>query len=410
MDEGERLTKLIERHKTDSDYLRAVNLRMGRDIVPAVMGDMRELGRNVLFFTGSRSMKAAGFTDKYKREMRDRGLEVQTYSGIHPNPTLGHMRGIVEYVQANGPFDMIFALGGGSVIDTAKAVAAGVHKDIWDVVMDRESIEEALPVIACATTSGTGSHLTPYTVVTSEATSEKRTLKHDLLLPKQSLVDLNVLDSLPPSVVAETGFDVLCHALEVYTRDDCTDAEREFAKRSLELVNKHLVNSYRHGAPIDREGMAYADAYAGLCLAMRGTHVPHAISHPISGRFSFISHGQSLAYIMPTTIAAQMALGDETVNTRFGEVSKLIGGNGNLAQTLLSWTQTLGISHEHQPVGLTEEDLDGIIEDTERYRVGSVKRCPAVGEQMVRYIPDIVRASFGNHGEVQRPDLFEALK
>ncbi|MFH1424876.1 MAG: iron-containing alcohol dehydrogenase [archaeon] len=383
-EEKKHLFGLIDKYKPESDYLAALNIEIGQGILDSSFDKIAGLGKKVLFCTGSGSMKRLGFYDRYIELFDRAGIEVVEHSGIKANPTLEQIEDGVKKAKEE-QIDFLLALGGGSIIDTAKAISVGIFGSVWDFVEKRATIKNALPIVANSTTSGTGSHVTPYAVITNSRTFEKKTLKDDRLLPKLSIIDIDITKHAPPYLVATTGFDVLCHALEVYTRSDCTKIAEEFALRSLELIKTHLVNSFNNNGIEHKTGMAYADVYAGIALAILGTHAAHAIAHPMSGRFPEITHGQALAYIMPKTVEVHMRDGDEAVNARFRKASEILGGAENCADTLNSLVRELGL--DKPVVALNDADLDLIISDTLGYRMGSIKRSPSeMGEKEIREI------------------------
>ncbi len=371
--EQETLKDMLERHGRESEYVRKLNVHVGNSDHEQTIAEAAKLGKKVLFVTGSKAMRRLRFVDRYMQLFNEAGVEARHFDNISPNPTLKQMEEGIAITKEFGP-DFMFALGGGSVIDTAKIISAGLYGDIWDFVEKRESIKHAVPIVASATTSGTGSHVTPYAVVTNTDTLEKKTLKSDLLLPKMSVADVDITQHMPGPIQASTGFDVLCHAAEVYTRKDCTPMAAEFCERSLELVREHLVASYHNDSPENRLGMIYADIYAGIALALIGTHVPHAISHPISALFDKTSHGQALAYVFAETSRVQMEKGDDQLREKFKHMSELLGGSSDFVRTINNYVKLLDLGLERP---FDPRDSERVHTDTVKYRWASVDRSPA---------------------------------
>ena len=371
--EAEVLKGLIEKHKEGNEYLSSLNIHVGRNDHERVVQEAAKLGKKLLFVTGSRAMRRYGFLETYLDLFREAGLEVMHYDNIEPNPTLKQMEEGLAAARKFEP-DFIFALGGGSVIDTAKAISVGLYGNIWDYVEKKAEIEKAIPIVASATTSGTGSHVTSYAVVTKADDLEKKTLKHSLLLPRISAADLDITRHMPPEIIASTGFDVMCHASEVYTRKDCTEAAAEFCTNALRLVRENLVAAYNGDSDDSLMGMIYADIYAGIALALVGTHAPHAISHPISARFPRITHGKALAYVFTETSRKQIENGDPETREKFMAISDLLGGSSDFVRTILNYKKLLGLDETPR---FSEQDCEGIYLDTIGYRWPSVKRSPA---------------------------------
>lgn len=384
MSDFDELKDLINKYKDENIYLSNLNILVGNNIHEEVVKKLANYGKKVLFCTGNTAMRNLGFVDKYKNLFQKYGLEFTHYDNISANPTLKQMEVGLEVAKKIKP-DIIFALGGGSVIDTAKAISVGIYGNIWDFIEKKSEIKSAIPIIASSTTSGTGSQVTPYAVITNTDTLEKKTLKHNLILPKLSVCDVDITRHTPRYIIATTGFDVLCHAVEVYTRLDCSKGAKEFAEKSLTLLSKHLIKSYNNGKIEDKLGMIFADLYAGIALALIGTHVPHAISHPISARFPLINHGQSLAYVMKITSEKQIEKGDNILKEVFKKASRLLGGNENFIETIDNYISELNLNKEIQK--FEDEDIKLITEDTLGYRKKSIERCPSkLSEEEIKQI------------------------
>lgn len=192
-----------------------------------------------------------------------------------------------------------------------------------------------------------------------------------MITPKISIVEIEILQKLPKEIIAETGFDVLCHALEVYTRNDCTEEAKVFCVKAMELIKENLIDSHNNKSIDNKIGMAFADIYAGIALALIGTHLPHAIAHPISARLK-LSHGRALASIIPETIKSQVNKTNQ-IDRRFKEVSKILSGQENIIRCLDFYIKGLNLNHKNTSKGGL---LKKIYEDTLGYRKSSVEKCP----------------------------------
>jgi len=380
---NQELRSLFDKDSLENTYIASLNIHVGNDDHENVVNNMKVFGKRVFFCTGNRSMRNYGFLDKYLKLFNKFNFKVIHYDNISANPTLKQMEEGLTVAKKFNP-DFIFALGGGSVIDTAKALSVGLFGDIWDFVEKKQEIKKAIPIVASATTSGTGSHVTPYAVITNTDTLEKKTLKHDKLLPKMSIVDLDIVKYMPKYIVATTGFDVLCHATEVFTRNECTRMAKELCIRSCKLIRENLVASYNMDSINGKLGMIYADIYAGIALALIGTHAPHAISHPISARFPNINHGHSLAYITAETTKRLIEKKNSDLNNKFKFLSGTLGGSSDFARTVNNYKKLLGLSNIHT---FSDVDCKSIYKDTLGYRKSSVDRSPVkLSEQDIKDI------------------------
>ena len=337
----------------------------------------KNFGKKVMIFTGKSSMKKAGFLKQYTNSLKNQKFKVKHYKGINPNPSLKQMIQGTKEVKKFKP-DFILAIGGGSTIDTAKVISTKANGNLWNIVLGKTPIKKTIPIIAIATTSGTGSHISPYAVVTNSLVAEKRTLKKHHIIPKLSIIDIKILENMPKKIIASTGFDVLCHALEVFTRKDCTKNHPAYkaSLKSMKYLRKHLIHSYKGKRPEDKLGMAMADFYAGIALSLIGTHVPHAISHPLSARFKKIDHGKALAYVFANTLEIQQQQADKILKRKLKIATRTlrIGKSKGIIQTIKKITKLLDL--DKKDIKFTTKDIKLIAKDTLGYRKSSIEKSP----------------------------------
>lgn len=374
MDYDKDLKEMIQKYNDNNEHLGVLDIHVGENVIEETFPKVMNFGKAVLFCTGRNAMKRLGIYKKYLDLFKKNKIKVVDYDGIAPNPTSDRIEEGIR-IAKKGKVDFIFCLGGGSVIDSGKAVSVGLFGDVWDYIEKKAEITKSLPLVANSTTSGTGSHITPYAVITNSAACEKKTLNHKFLVPKLSLADVNITKHLPPYMIATTGFDILCHGIEVYTMKNCDEAAAEFALKAVKLVGKHLYNSFTNNSIEDKLGMVYAEVFAGIALVLKITHVAHAISHPISARFPEINHGQALAYIMPKTIEMQVSSGDDEVKKRFQKLGATLGMDSNCAEALRKLIKQLKLDFPVRE--MSEADLQTTYEDTVRYKWSSIERSPS---------------------------------
>lgn len=385
MDYDKDLKDMIQKYNDNNEYLDMLDIHVGKNTIEETFPKVMSFGKTVLFCTGKSAMKRLGIYEKYIHLFERNSIKLVDYVGITANPSLERIEEGIR-IAKKGKVDFIFCLGGGSVIDSGKAVSVGLFGNVWDYIEKKAEIKKSLPIVASSTTSGTGSHVTPYAVISNSATLEKKTLNHKLLIPKLSLSDIDITKHLPPYIIATTGFDILCHGIEVYTIKDCDEAAAEFALKAVELVGKHLYNSFINKSIEDKFGMVYAEVFAGIALILKITHVAHAISHPISARFPEINHGQALAYIIPKTIEMQVNKGDDEVKKRYQKIGAALGMDSNCAKAVRKLIKQLKLDIPVRK--MSETDLQTIYEDTIRYKWLSVERspCPISREDIKKII------------------------
>jgi len=245
--------------------------------------------------------------NRIKKILTDAGVEVTHYDGVVPNPTIQSISAGAKIARDSG-VEMIIGLGGGSSIDSAKAISVeATHKGTcWDYLFYKSPQPDPaklLPVIAVSTTSGTGSQVTQVAVITNPEVRDKSALFNNILYPKACIVDPELMLTVPKFVTATTGFDVFCHAFESTIHPGNGAYVDLLAWEAVKIVIENLPKvlnnlSYLEG----REKMAWADTLAGLCIANAGVTLPHGMSMAIGGMYPHVAHGEALAIVYPACV------------------------------------------------------------------------------------------------------------
>jgi alcohol dehydrogenase class IV len=315
-----------------------INLIFGYGALEKLPYEVKKLGKKAMIVTGKNSMKKLGFLDKAINELKKNNIDVTHFGEIEPNPTVIIIdKGARLAFQKN--CDVIIGFGGGSSIDVAKAIAIMVAhpeaKSIWEFSPTNKNpkmISSAIPVIAVNSTSGTGSHLTPYYVITNSDTNQKPGNGHNSIFPKVSIVDLDVVSKMPPSLTAESGFDVMAHVMEGLISSNSTPFSNIYALEAIRLVWDYLPIAYNDGKQMEaREKMALADCLAGWVLTTADSELPHALGHPITGFYPKISHGMSLAIIMPSIIRFNIEHGSDRIIKSYCLAAEKMGAKCNFS-------------------------------------------------------------------------------
>lgn len=264
--------------------------------------------RRVLVITDP-GVAATGAPAELAESLRAAGLEAVVFDRSRVEPTDGSLVEAVEFGRAEGPFDAIVAIGGGSSIDTAKAVNLLTTNDgdLMDYVnapvgQGRAPSNPLNPLIAIPTTTGTGSESTTICVLDVVSQHVKTGISHARLRPTSAIVDPELTLTQPAGVTAASGLDILCHALESYTARPFTSYERKqpgervpycganpiadmWSEKALSLMSVAFRTAVRHGDDLEaRTQMAMAATFAGLGFGNAGVHIPHANAYPIAGR------------------------------------------------------------------------------------------------------------------------------
>ena len=287
-------------------YFQTTEIRFGRGRFSELGSVAARFGRRALLVSVADQPCFHGLFGRAKALLVKAGLSVARFDGVIPNPTTDV---VTQGARAARAFraDVVVAVGGGSTMDTAKAIAVeATHRGgAWDYLFFRETQPTAitLPVVAVTTTSGTGSHVTQVAVITNPAERNKSALYHPLLYPRASLVDPELMTTLPAKVTAATGFDVFAHAFESYINPGGSPYTDMMALEAIRLVARSLPVAVKNGRDLEaREGMAWADTLAGLCIANAGVTLPHGIGMAIGGLYPHVAHGEALAVVYPAIL------------------------------------------------------------------------------------------------------------
>ena len=232
-------------------------------------------------------MVSSGTADAVKAYMTA-CKNITVFSDVKPDPPVELISQAVKFVMDVNA-DTVFALGGGSAIDAAKST----------LMIIREHYGKNIKLIAIPTTSGTGSEVTQFSVITDTAAGKKLPLVDESMLPEIAVLDAELVKSVPPAITADTGFDVLTHALEAYISTEANDFSDALAEKAVELVADNLVPVYKNGADLDaRAKMHTASCLAGIAFNEVSLGINHGIAHALGAQFH-IPHGRANAMILP---------------------------------------------------------------------------------------------------------------
>lgn len=285
------------------NYYQPTEIRFGRGRLAEVGQAVARFGRRCLLLTVPESQEFSRLYNKVKDLLHDKDIGVTHFDGVIPNPTTVVVSDAAEMARQH-KVDVVLGLGGGSSMDTAKAVAveASHTGTCWDYLFFRNTqpTDKTLPVVAVTTTSGTGSHVTQVAVVTNPAERSKSALYNPILYPRISIVDPELMLTVPPHVTAATGFDVLAHAFQSYINPNESPYTDLMAPDAMRLVAANLPGAVRRSQDISlRAWMAWADTLAGLCIANSGVTLPHGMGMAMGGLYPHVAHGEALAVIYP---------------------------------------------------------------------------------------------------------------
>jgi alcohol dehydrogenase len=259
-------------------------------------------GKKALVVVSSgKSMKANGYLARVVNLLKDNHTESVVFDKIQSNPVLSHVTEGAA-IARDAHCDFVIGLGGGSAIDSAKSIAVMAVNpgNYWDYIQagtgKKQAVpNKALPIVAITTTAGTGTEADPWTVITKEDTNEKIGFGSPDTFPTLSIVDPELMMTVPPTFTAYQGFDVLFHAVEGYISNMATPVSDVFALKSVALISEHLPAAVDNGNDTGaRTQVALANTLAGLVESLSTTTSHHAMEHALSALHPALPHGAGL--------------------------------------------------------------------------------------------------------------------
>lgn len=271
--------------------------------------------RRRAFIITDKTMENLGYVAKVTDVLDEIGIRHQVFNDVKPDPDLANVQAAMDQVRTFDP-DLFVALGGGSPLDAAKFIrllnehpeqrfqdVASRFMDIRKRITDMSEHQHKALMVSIPTTSGSGSEVTPFTVITDERTGIKYPLADYSLTPDMAIVDPELVMTLPKPLVAHTGLDALTHAIEAYTSIYANNFTDGMALESLRLIFKYLPSSYHRGdrVPMAREKMHYAATIAGMAFANAFLGICHSMAHKMGSAFD-MPHGLANALLITHVI------------------------------------------------------------------------------------------------------------
>jgi len=378
----------------------APDLKFGPGCADEIGFDLVQTGARRVLLVTDPGVAATGHPARIADRIAERGVAVTTYDGVHVEPTDESLSQAIDFARDAGPFDAVVAVGGGSAIDTAKAVNLlltnpGELMDYINAPVGKAiaPVNALLPLVAVPTTTGTGSESTTICVLDVLALHVKTGISHPRLRPTLAVVDPRLTLTQPTMVTAAAGMDILCHALESYTARWYADFDAKqpqqrvpycganpiadmWSERSMSLLAGAFRTAVRDGSDEPaREQMALAATFAGLGFGNAGVHIPHANAYPIAGRVRdyrpegypdgapIVPHGMAVSLTAPEAFRLTF----EAAPDRHLRAARLLDpdaradGPDALPEVLLTLMRDIGIPNGLAEVGYTDADVDDLV-------------------------------------------------
>ncbi len=271
-----------------------------RQVLPK---EIFRLGLHKAFVVTDKDLIKYGVAEKVLDVLKKADIEYEVFSDIKPNPTVANVKAGVAAYAASGA-DFIIAIGGGSSIDTAKAIGIITNNPDFSDVVSLEGVadtkKKSVPIIALPTTAGTAAEVTINYVITDESTQKKMVCVDPNDIPVMAIVDAELMYTLPKSLTAATGLDALTHAIEGLITKGAWEMSDMFEIKAIEMIAHYLETAVSQPENAEaRNGMAVAQYIAGMAFSNVGLGVVHGMAHPLGAIFD-IPHGVANALLLPT--------------------------------------------------------------------------------------------------------------
>ncbi|MBR2785292.1 MAG: bifunctional acetaldehyde-CoA/alcohol dehydrogenase [Clostridia bacterium] len=361
-----------------------------RGCLPVALEELKHvMNKKKVFIVTDTFLYENGYTKVVTDKLDELGIEHTTFSNVAPDPSLGCAKEGAKLMSAFKP-DCIIAIGGGSAMDAAKIMwvlyehpevdfldMAMRFMDIRKRVYDFPKMGEKAYFICVPTSAGTGSEVTPFAVITDEATNIKYPLADYELLPKMAIVDANMMMNAPKGLTSASGIDALVHAIEAYVSMMHTEFTDGLALEAIKTIFEYLPRAYENGAndPEAREKMAHAATIAGMAFANAFLGICHSMGHKL-GAFHHLPHGVTVSLVLnevmrfnaeevPTKMGTFPQYDHPQTLRRYAQIAEALGINGKndneklekLLVMIDELKDKIGIKHTIKDYGIKEEDF-----------------------------------------------------
>lgn len=359
-------------------------------------GVITRLGFNKAMIVTDKGLIQFGVAKMVSDVLDEAGIPYEIYSEVKPNPTVTNVQMGVEAFKKSGA-DCLVAIGGGSAMDTAKGIGIIITNPEFADVVSLEGVaptkHKSVPIIALPTTAGTAAETTINYVIIDEEKQKKMVCVDPNDIPCCSIVDAELMYSLPKGTTAATGLDALTHAIEGYITKGAWEMSDMFEIEAIRMINKYLRTAvFEPTNPVGRNGMAVAQYIAGMAFSNVGLGVVHGMAHPMGSLFD-IPHGVANAMLLPTI----MEFNAPVCLDKYVEIAKAMNAYKEgmtkeeaadaACKAVRDLAIEVGIPQHLTEIGINEEDI------------------PALAEQAITDV-----CTPGNPREVTKEDIIELYK
>ena len=360
-------------------------MMFGAGVAGAIGERMRQLKIKKALLTTDPVMFSMGRADEVRKILESSGISAVVFSGVEPDPPIELVERVGK-IYTDNRCDGVVGLGGGSSMDTAKAVAlrathTGEMREYESIVGGTAKIRPVLPPIICIpTTSGTGSEVNPYAVITDKERDVKFMLMSNHLIPRLAVIDPLYCKTMPPGLTVESGIDALAHCIEGYVSLAIPYHPyfEAMAVYGAKLIGRSLIHAYKDGNDIAaRTDMCMAAICGGLAF-LKGLGIGHAVTHVLGAHYH-MPHGRAAIYGLLCFVKANK----ETCKESFIDMAQLLNRSNDLEESLLAFYRKLDIPISLKALGIPKDDLKKIAFDTSRDAVNMATNPTSVSERKI---------------------------
>ena len=333
----------------------------GAGAVAAIADEAKRRGFKKAFVCSDPDLIKFRVTDKVLNVLKGQGLPYEVYSDIKPNPTIENVQTGVAAFKKSGA-DYIVAIGGGSSMDTAKAIGIIIanpeHEDVRSLEGAVQTKHPSVPIIAVPTTAGTAAEVTINYVITDVAKNRKFVCVDPHDIPVVAVVDPEMMSTMPKGLTAATGMDALTHAIEGYITKGAWELSDMFHLKAIEIISRSLRGAVA-GTAKGREGMALGQYVAGMGFSNVGLGIVHSMAHPLGALYD-TPHGVANAIILPTV----MEYNAPATGEKYREIARAMGVKGvdDMTQEQYRAAAVDAVRQLSHDVGIPA-DLKGIVKE-----------------------------------------------
>lgn len=340
------------------EFVLKTRIFMGKDGLDEILQ-----GVTRAFIVTDRFMHESGKVSYLTEPLEARKIEYQIFSEVRPDPDIATVTKGIEKMLEFQP-QVLFALGGGSPIDAAKAMN-------WLSVQG--GLDQKRTFVAIPTTSGTGSEVSRFSVISDPEKAAKYPLVSDELLPDAAILDAELVRSVPPAVTADTGIDVLTHAIEAFVSTGANDFTDAAAEKAMKLVRSNLMKVYKNPDDLEaRQKMHHASCLAGLAFSNAGLGLNHGMAHTLGAHFH-IPHGRANGILLPYVMAFNAGCHEQLtpVAARYARIARVLRLDGpsvrqsafSVVRTTKQYIKRLQIPDSIAAAGVSREEFDAALDE-----------------------------------------------